>query len=62
MDKTVSKTKIYETVEYQSYNNGGISNLEKLVRFAEEIDEDGDLIPLFLSLLEMCADSKQHRL
>lgn len=29
-------------------------NLEKLVAFAEELDDDGTLIPAFLSILEMC--------
>lgn len=33
------------------------SNLEKLVNFAEELDEDGNLIPAFLAVLEMCSHS-----
>lgn len=32
-------------------------NLEKLVAFAEELDDDGTLIPTFLAILEMCFQS-----
>ena len=38
---------------------GGVHkpNLEKLVSFAEDLDEDGSLIPAFLALLEVCFQS-----
>ena len=32
-------------------------NLTKLVAFAEEQDNDGTLIPVFLAILEMCFQS-----
>lgn len=32
-------------------------NLAKLVAFAEEQDNDGTLIPVFLAILEMCFQS-----
>lgn len=32
-------------------------NLNTLVNFAEEQDEDGTLVPAFLALLEMCFQS-----
>lgn len=37
-------------------------NLEKLVSFAEGLDEDGTLIPTFLALLEMCFQGEKHGL
>lgn len=37
-------------------------NLEKLVAFAEEQDDDGTLIPVFLAILEMCFQSQEHSL
>ncbi len=37
-------------------------NLEKLVAFAEDQDEDGTLIPAFLAILEMCFQSQEHSL
>lgn len=33
------------------------NNIEKLVSFAEALDEDGTLIPVFLALLEVCFQS-----
>lgn len=36
------------------------TNIERLVSFAEEIDEDGSLIPLFLAILEVSLNSKEH--
>lgn len=36
------------------------TNIERLVTFAEEMDEDGSLIPLFLMVLEMSLNSKEH--
>ena len=32
-----------------------MSNVEKLVRFAESIDDDGTLIPAFLAMLDIVA-------
>ena len=34
------------------------TNLERLVKFVE--DEGPELIPIFLSVLEMCFQSKEH--
>lgn len=36
------------------------TNIERLVSFAEEIDEDGSLIPLFLAILEVSLNGKEH--
>jgi hypothetical protein len=33
-------------------------NLNKLVQFAEELDDDGSLITVFLSIIEMCFQSE----
>lgn len=48
-------------VEQEKAGKGGLlqdgvhrPNLEKLVAFAEEQDNDGTLIPVFLAILEMC--------
>lgn len=40
----------------------GRTNLQKLVAFAEELDEDGTLIPAFLALLEVCFQGQKHSL
>ena len=36
------------------------TNIEKLVSFAEELDTDGDLIPVFLAILEVSLNGKEH--
>lgn len=36
------------------------TNIERLVSFAEDMDKDGSLIPLFLAVLEVSLNSKEH--
>ena len=41
-------------------DKGHKTNIERLVTFAEELDEDGTLIPLFLAVLEVGFNSKEN--
>lgn len=47
-------TKQTEGKEEMLRQGGHRPNLEKLVSWAEDLDEDGTLIPAFLAILEMC--------
>ena len=51
--------------EHQGEGRGGLlpgTNIENLVDYAEELDQDETLIPAFLALLEMSFQGEKHTL